>query len=244
MTELSPAHIRSGLVMTVDGSIPSTALGTTLMHEHLQNDCSCWWNPPRDPSRAYLAEGPVRIEILGELAQDPFVNRHNTVLDELDLAIEEVAAFARAGGRSVVDPTCRGIGRDPARLRAIAAGTGLNVVMGAGYYLHTSFPSGFEDLSIDEIASQIVREALEGVDGTDARIGLIGEIGVSSDFTGGEERSLRGAARAMVRTGLPLMVRTGLPLMVHLPGWFRSATMSLMWWRRRGAISATLCSAT
>lgn len=213
MTELSPAHVRSGLVMTVDGPIPSARLGVTLMHEHLQNDCSCWWNPPQDPARQYLAEGPVRMEILGELAQDPFVNLHNTKLDELDLAIEEVAAFAQVGGQSVVDPTCRGIGRSPHKLRAISAGTGLNVVMGAGYYLHTSFPPDFERLSVEAIADQIVQEALEGVDGTDARIGLIGEIGVSSDFTEGEERSLRGAVRAMVRTGLPLMV--------HLPGWFR-----------------------
>ena len=45
------------------------------------------------------------------------------------------------------------------------------------------------------------------------RIGLIGEIGVSSDFTEDERKSLRGAARAQARTGLPLMV--------HLPGWFR-----------------------
>jgi phosphotriesterase-related protein len=68
-------------------------------------------------------------------------------------------------------------------------------------------------LSEDDIADEIVRDALAGVDGTDARIGLIGEVGVSSGFTPGEERSLRGATRAMVRTGLPLMV--------HLPGWFR-----------------------
>lgn len=213
MTELSQAHVGSGLVMTVDGPIPAAQMGMTLMHEHLQNDCRCWWNPPKEPSRQHLAEGPVRIGILGELKQDPFVNLHNIALDELDLAIEEVAAFAKAGGRTVVDPTCRGIGRDPSRLRAISAGTGLNVVMGAGYYLHSSFPPEFEGLSVDGIADQIVREAVEGVDGTDARIGLIGEIGVSSDFTDGEERSLRGAARAMVRTGLPLMV--------HLPGWFR-----------------------
>lgn len=212
-SELSPAHLRSGLVMTVDGPIPTADLGVTLMHEHLQNDCSCWWHAPREPERQHLADGPVRIEILSELRQDPFVNRHNIALDELDLAIEEVAAFAQAGGRTVVDPTCRGIGRDPDKLRAIARGTGLQIVMGSGYYLHTSFPAGFEALSADNIADQIVREALEGVDGTDTRIGLIGEIGVSSDFTEGEERSLRGAARAMVRTGLPLMV--------HLPGWFR-----------------------
>lgn len=213
MSELSPCHVRSGQVMTVDGPIAAADLGVTLMHEHLQNDCTCWWHPPKDPARQYLADSPVRIEILSELRQDPFVNRHNIALDDVALAIEELADFARQGGRTVVDPTCRGIGRDPGKLRAISAATGLNIVMGAGYYLHTSMPADFDRLSADDIADQIVAEALEGTEGTDARIGLIGEIGVSSDFTPAEERSLRGAARAQKRTGLPLMV--------HLPGWFR-----------------------
>ncbi len=213
MSELSPCHVRSGQVMTVDGPIPSADLGITLMHEHLQNDCSCWWNPPTDPARQYLADSPVRIEILSELKQDPFVNRHNIALDDLPLAIEELRDFTAQGGRTVVDPTCRGIGRDPKKLRAISAATGLNIVMGSGYYLHTSMPADFGALSIDDIADQIVAEALTGTDGTDARIGLIGEIGVSSDFTEGEERSLLGAVRAQARTHLPLMV--------HLPGWFR-----------------------
>jgi phosphotriesterase-related protein len=199
--------------MTVRGPIPAAELGVTLMHEHLQNDCSCWWHPPKDPARQYLADSPVRIEILSELRQDPFVNRHNIALDDLPLAIEELGDFVRQGGRTVVDPTCRGIGRDPVKLRAISAATGLNIVMGSGYYLHSSMPADFDRLGIDDIADQIVAEALEGTDGTDARIGLIGEIGVSSDFTPAEDRSLRGAARAQKRTGLPLMV--------HLPGWFR-----------------------
>lgn len=213
MTELSEAHVQSGLVMTVNGPIRSSDLGVTLMHEHLQNDCSCWWNPPKDPARQYLAEGPVRMEILSELRQDPFVNKHNIALDDLDVCIEEVGDFARAGGRTVVDPTCRGIGRNPVKLRRIAAESGLNIVMGAGYYLASSMPEEVAHLSINDIADQIVVEALQGTDGTDAKIGLIGEIGVSSDFTSDEEKSLRGAARAQVRTGLPLMV--------HLPGWFR-----------------------
>jgi phosphotriesterase-related protein len=213
MSELSTAHVRSGMVMTVDGPVPSGDLGVTLMHEHLQNDCSCWWNPPTDPSREYLADLPVGIEILSELRQDPFVNRHNIALDDLPLAIEELRDFTAQGGRTVVDPTCRGIGRDLRKLRAISAATGLNIVMGAGYYLHTSMPEDFAALSVDDIADQIVAEALTGTDGTDARIGLIGEIGVSSAFTEAEERSLRGAVRAQARTHLPLMV--------HLPGWFR-----------------------
>lgn len=210
---LSAAHVRSGKVMTVLGPIPSADLGPTLMHEHILNDCRCWWNPPATPDRQHLADSPVRIEILGELRQDPFVNRHNLALDDEPLAIEELGAFAQVGGRSVVDPTCRGIGRDPEAHVRISRATGLNIVMGAGYYLQSSHPPEVAHLSADEIAAGIVEEATDGVGGTGVRIGLIGEIGVSSDFTPDEHKSLAGAARAQ---GL-----TGLPLMVHLPGWFR-----------------------
>ncbi|WP_162800185.1 phosphotriesterase family protein [Phyllobacterium myrsinacearum] len=199
--------------MTVNGPIAAEALGITLMHEHILNDCRCWWHAPKTPERQYLAGGFVCMEILGELKQDPFVNKHNITLDDEPLAISELRAFANAGGQTVVEPTCRGIGRNPLALRRIAKAAGLNVVMGAGYYLGSSHPAEVADMTVGDIANEIVREAVEGVDGTDVKIGLIGEIGVSSDFTAEEEKSLRGAAQAQVRTGLPLMV--------HLPGWFR-----------------------
>ncbi|MFB4374790.1 phosphotriesterase [Agrobacterium tumefaciens] len=212
-TELSEGHIRSGKIMTVRGAIAANQLGVTLMHEHILNDCRCWWHAPRTPERQYLAEGFVCMEILGELRQDPFVNKHNITLDDEPLAIAELKDFATAGGQTVVEPTCQGIGRNPLALRRISEATGLNVVMGAGYYLASSHPEKVAGLTVEAIADEIVHEALHGVDGTDVRIGLIGEIGVSADFTAAEEKSLRGAAQAQVRTGLPLMV--------HLPGWLR-----------------------
>jgi phosphotriesterase-related protein len=211
--ELSEGHVRSGQVMTVNGPIAAEGLGVTLMHEHILNDCRCWWHAPQTSERQYLAEGFVCMEILGELRQDPFVNRHNITLDDEPQAIAELKAFAAAGGETVVEPTCRGIGRNPLALRRISLATGLNIVMGAGYYLASSHPAEVAAMTADQIADEIVREAVDGVEGTNVRIGLIGEIGVSADFTPSEEKSLRGAARAQVRTGLPLMV--------HLPGWFR-----------------------
>lgn len=213
MSELSEGHTRSGNVMTVAGAIPASALGVTLMHEHILNDCRCWWHAPKTPERQYLADSFVCIEILSELRQDPFVNKHNITLDDEPLAIVELKDFAAHGGRTVVEPTCQGIGRDPRALRRISEASGLNIVMGAGYYLGSSHPAKVADMSIDQIADEIVQEAVVGVDGTDIKIGMIGEIGVSSDFTAQEEKSLRAASRAQRRTGLPLMV--------HLPGWFR-----------------------
>ncbi|WP_018858697.1 phosphotriesterase family protein [Rhizobium sp. 42MFCr.1] len=213
MSELSEAHVRSGKVMTVAGAIPASALGITLMHEHILNDCRCWWHAPKTPERQYLSDIFVCIEILSELRQDPFVNKHNITLDDEPLAITELKDFAAHGGHTVVEPTCQGIGRDPRALKRISQASGLNIIMGAGYYLGSSHPAKVAGMTIDQIADEIVQEATAGVDGTDIKVGLIGEIGVSSDFTDQEEKSLRAAARAQARTGLPLMV--------HLPGWFR-----------------------
>ncbi|MBF2714532.1 phosphotriesterase-related protein [Agrobacterium vitis] len=212
-SELSEAHIRSGKVMTVAGPICVDQMGVTLMHEHILNDCRCWWHQPKTPERQYLAEGFVCMEILGELRQDPFVNKHNITLDDEPLAITELMDFAKAGGKTVVEPTCQGIGRNPLAMRRIAKASGLNIVMGAGYYLASSHPAKVAEMTVEAIADEIVHEALVGVDSTDVKIGLIGEIGVSSDFTAEEEKSLRAAAQAQLRTGLPLMV--------HLPGWYR-----------------------
>lgn len=211
MSELSPCHTGSGRVMTVQGPIPAAGMGITLPHEHILNDCRCWWHQPKEPERQHLATSRLHMGILGELRMDPFVNLDNCALDDEPLAVAELLAFAQAGGRTVVDPTCRGIGRNPEALVRIAQATGLRIVMGSGYYLESSHPPEVARMSADDIADEIVAEALVGIDGV--RIGLIGEIGVSGDFTAAEEKSLRGAVRAQARTRLPLMV--------HLPGWYR-----------------------
>lgn len=208
-------HVRSGQVMTVLGPISADDLGVTLMHEHLLNDCRCWWNRPEEPERQHLATEPVHAGIIGELRMDPFVNLHNCALDDEALAIAELQPVSSLGGRTVVDPTCRGIGRNPEALVRIARATGLNIIMGAGYYLQTSHPPQLGHMDANDVADEIVHEAHQGVDATGVRIGLIGEIGVSADFTADEAKSLRGAARAQRRTQLPLMV--------HLPAWYRHA---------------------
>ncbi len=213
--ERSLGAIDSGQVMTVQGPIAVEAMGTTLMHEHLLVDARSWWHEPTEPERRYLAEGPVRPGILGELCMDPFVNLDNCRLDDEQAAIEELELFTETGGQTVVDPTCRGIGRNPEALLRISQASNLHIVMGAGYYLEGSHPPSVQKMSIEAITDEIVRDAVDGVDGGGMKIGLIGEIGVSADFTPEEEKVLRAAARAAQTTGLPLMV--------HLPGWERLA---------------------
>ncbi|MFN8593373.1 MAG: hypothetical protein U0031_18100 [Thermomicrobiales bacterium] len=198
-------------VMTVLGPIDAEQLGVTLMHEHLLLDATPWFQEPPEASRKATAYQPVSIEILGQLRNDPFMNLDNCKLFDEATAIAEVMHFRLAGGQSVIDPTCRGIGRDPRALQRIARATGLHIVMGTGYYLHPAHPPHVKEMTVESIAAEIEHDVSEGEFGV--RSGIIGEIGISKDFTTEEEKVLRGAARAQRITGVPLEV--------HLPGWER-----------------------
>lgn len=196
---------------TVLGPVPVDELGITLMHEHVLVDASPWFQEPEEASKRAIAHGPVRMEVLGALRNDPFLCVDNCRLLDEEAAREETSRFRHAGGRTIVDPTCRGIGRDPKALQRISRATGLHIIMGAGYYLEPSHPAHVTGMSIEAIAQEAERDVEEGLDGVKA--GIIGEIGISKDFTSQEEKVLRGAARAQARTGVPLEV--------HLPGWER-----------------------
>ena len=198
-------------VNTVLGPIAPEQLGVTLMHEHLLLDATPWFREPEAASLRTVAYQPVSIEVLGLLRNDPFMSRDNCELFDEESAIEEVRRFRLAGGETVVDPTCRGIGRDPRALQRISRATGLQVVMGTGYYLHPAHPPHVREMSLEAIAEEITRDVVDGIDGV--RAGIIGEIGISRDFTSEEEKVLRGGARAQQATGVPLEV--------HLPGWER-----------------------
>ena len=79
-------------VQTVLGPIGPADLGFTLPHEHTQ--IALWQIPARWDYWQLTRDEP--------------------------LILEELAAFRSAGGRSLVDLTLPGVGRDPAWLAAVA----------------------------------------------------------------------------------------------------------------------------
>jgi predicted metal-dependent phosphotriesterase family hydrolase len=163
-------------VQTVLGRIDPSDLGVTLPHEHTQ--CALWHIEHRWDYFQLARDEPV---ILAELER-----------------------FRAAGGRSLVDLTLPGIGRDPAWLVGIARASGLNVVMGSGWYRTAYYPPEalIDRRSVDDLADELVREAEEGVADSGVRPGIIGEIGTDKPWvSAAEERVHRAAARAARRTG-------------------------------------------
>ncbi len=195
--------------------MPVGDLGITLSHEHVLNDVSSWWTRSEslglDPDE--FADAPVSEGLLWDLRQDPFGNRANLALDDVDVACDELDRFTALGGRTVVETTGWGIGRDLAGLKRLSERTGVHVVAGTGFYLEASHPVDLTALGVDGVTDCILADLRDGEDGV--RPGIIGEIGVSADFTLAEQVSLRGALAAQVETGLPVQV--------HLPAWLRLA---------------------
>lgn len=200
-------------VETVRGAIRSDQLGVTLPHEHIFNDVRSWWTQSEIlgiDSDAYR-DAPVSPALLWELRNDPFGNLDNCQMQDFDVAQTELGHFRNLGGASIVETTSVSIGRDLPRLREISAATGLNIIAGTGFYLDSSQPEDVKSSAEATLVELMLRDLDEGVDGV--RPGIIGEIGVGSDFTEAEKKSLRAAGRVQTMTELPIQV--------HLPGWFR-----------------------
>ena len=170
-------------VVTVRGPIQPAALGATLSHDHVIVDAFHLW---------------------GEST-----GNYGWILDDVDLAIEEVGRYRAAGGGAIAEPTNEGLGRDPIALRRISEATDVHIVMGAGWYRERCYPGYIRDEMPDQLADRLVAELTVGVGATGIRAGFIGEIGTERGaISPAQERVFRAAARAHRRTGCPIMTHT------------------------------------
>jgi phosphotriesterase-related protein len=177
-------------VMTVLGPVPSTDLGITLPHEHLLLDLSILWSEPLDPARAVLVDAPIEPANRALLLSDPYHCRTNMTLDDVDLAVAEVARFAALGGCTIVDLSTRNIGPYPVQLAKIARGAGVHIVAGTGFYVRRAHPAWVAAADEEDLAAHMIGELTEGFAGAGIRAGIIGEIGSSSPIHPDEERSM------------------------------------------------------
>lgn len=204
-----------GTLITVTGSISAHSMGITLPHEHLFNDLSGVVDTPSYAHTEVLVDHEVDPSVMWALRQDPYCCADNLAAKPVDAVSKEVTAFAQLGGRTIVDATgTAAIGRSPHRLADVARRTGLNVVMSTGPYLQKFEQDRITARSVDDQATDIIHDITTGVDGTDIRAGMIGEIGVSPDFTPAEHGALRAAATAQKE--LPAVAMN-----IHMPGWER-----------------------
>ena len=199
-------------VTTVLGPIEASMLGTTITHEHLFIDLSCYLRPPKAGENPGIFFDPVTIKNLHLLHRDPYGNRDNCILDDVDLAIREVEKFKALGGRTIVDVTLLDIGRNVKALADVSRRTGINVVAGCGHYIVSAYPPGVAEMTEQQLTDELLGEIRNGIGDSGIRPGVIGEIGTGHPIHPLEKKMLRAAARAQIETGLAISIH------VHGPG--------------------------
>lgn len=154
--------------------------------------------------------GPLEASKLGRTqmhehlhADFPSVLGGKDPLDNEAVVVDELGRFTAAGGQTIVELSVPDVRRNPPVLRRISEATGINVVMGCGWYVEQAYPPEIDWTPTRELTALLIREIEDGVGPEQIRPGIIGEIGSRRETVSAkEERVFRAAARAGVATGL------------------------------------------
>ncbi len=203
MTRTDRATLR-GSVQTVLGPVSPDSLGPTLMHEHLLIDI-------RQPSMRKPEDlGPeLALDNIWAINYGTLKAARNYILDDEEIAIDEVRRMRDAGGRTLVELTSSGLAPAPPALARIAKATGVNVVMGCGHYVHDFQDPANASRTPDDFAEEMIDAVLEGARGSPVRAGILGEIGCQAPWTAQEQRVMHGAIMAQQETGAVINVHPG-----------------------------------
>lgn len=160
------------MIQTVMGELPASELGVTMCHEHLALDLS-----------------PVRGD-------------KDSRFDDSDLVCQELLKMKALGVESVVEVSCNDMGRDVRRLKEYSKTCRLHIIASTGCYLEEYHSDIVKNSSPEELCQVFCREITEGIDGTDVKAGIIGEVASGEPRMGeSERRVLQGAAMAGRKTG-------------------------------------------
>jgi len=174
-----------GHINTVLGPISPSELGPTSSHEHV------FWGPPG-------------------WEFDPEWWFHTPKVFEK--CLNDLKEYRALGGKTFVDCTGIGLGRDLHLYRMLSKHSGVNIITATGFWAETGIYNHFRDKDahdIDFLQELFERELTQGIGNTDVRAGYI-KVGNSIfSVTKFEEHLHRAAARAAKKRGCAVMTHGG-----------------------------------
>ena len=175
-----------GMIMTVNGPVDPSNLGTTLPHEHFLVDF-------------------VGADSTGYHRW----NRDTVIAKVLPFLIEA----KEAGVQTIIECTPAYLGRDPELLRSLSAQSGVQILTNTGYYgaVDTrALPPEAFTMSDVEMAQIWIDEWQNGIESTGIKPGFI-KIAVQGDSGLSEvhQKLVRAAAKTHLATGLTINAHTG-----------------------------------
>ena len=176
-------------VETVRGAIETSALGTTLMHEH--------------------------VFVLSPEVQQNYPAEWGSEDERVADAVTRLRELKAVGVDTIVDPTVIGLGRYIPRIQRINEQVDINIVAATGLYTYDRLPFFFQhrgpaiDPSApDPLIGMFVDDIRKGIADTGVRAAFLKCAIDEPGLTAGVERALRAVARAHRETGAPITVHT------------------------------------
>lgn len=176
-------------VETVRGPIDASALGATLMHEHIFVK-----NPELEenyPNPEWSEDGAQQV------------------------ARDGMKALWEKGIRTVVDLTVMGLGRSIPRIQKLAKNVDVNIVVATGYYTAKDLPAFFQNhgpgrrVDVPEpLDAMFLRDVTDGIANTGVKAAVIKVVTDEPGITPDVERVLRSAAHTQLETGVPISTHT------------------------------------
>jgi phosphotriesterase-related protein len=180
-------------VETVRGPVDASALGATLMHEHI------------------FVKNPELEE-----------NYPNAQWDEqalMKVAHDGLQRLYSKGISTIVDLTVMGLGRSIPRIQKLAATVDVNIVVATGFYTAKDLPTYFQvhgpGLHVDipePLETMFLQDIQHGIADTGVKAALIKVVTDEPGVTHDVERVLRSAARAQMETGVLISTHTNAAL--------------------------------
>lgn len=173
-------------IYTVNGSIPASQIGTSLIHEH------------------------IMVDFIGADSTGPHRWDRQQVIDR---ALPYLEAAKAQGVQTLFECTPAYLGRDPHILKALAEKTGMHIITNTGYYgaVNNKFlPPVVYEAPAEEIADSWIDEFQNGIEDTGVKPGFI-KIAVARDDTLSpvHQKIVRAAAITHKSTGLTIVSHTG-----------------------------------
>ncbi len=162
-------------IETVLGPVDDSELGYVLSHEH------------------------VLVSAGDDVHHYPWLYDMDATRDRL---VEELTEAREGGIGTLIDLTTPDLGRDVEFVAEVARRSGMHIVAGTGMW--RDVPRSFWFRDPDAIADIFVREIEVGIGETEIKAGAIKVANDAEGVTPEAELVLRGAARALKRTGCPI----------------------------------------
>lgn len=172
-------------IQTVAGPTPAEELGVILAHEHV--GIQLVEKRSHDATHGYTYSMPSE-----EYPREKFV--------------DEFKAARRNGNATIVNLTNQCMGRDVGLMKQVTEDAGVHVIAATGYYTRHTSPA-IE--SAERLAEEFIHEIQVGIEGTDVRAAVIGEIASDTGIPNSYEKLLfKASALAHLETGAPITTHT------------------------------------